>query len=54
MTTTLTPARSSTSRNAPSALQLIRQTVAAEPDATPAAKPATTTTPPVLPSTPTS
>jgi hypothetical protein len=58
MTTTLTPARSSTSRNAPSALQLIRQTVAAETDATPAttpaAQPATTTTPPVLPSTPTS
>jgi hypothetical protein len=61
MTTTLTPARSTTSRNAPSALQLIRQTVAAETDAipatsatTPAAKPATTTTPPVLPSTPTS
>jgi hypothetical protein len=52
MTTTLTPARSTTSRNAPSALQLIRQAVAAEPDATPAAKPATTTTPPVLPSTP--
>jgi hypothetical protein len=61
MTTTLTPARSTTSRNAPSALQLIRQTVAAETDAipaapatTPAANPATTTTPPVLPSTPTS
>jgi hypothetical protein len=58
MTTTLTPARSATSRNAPSALQLIRQTVAAETDATPAttpaAQPATTTTPPVLPSTPTS
>ena len=54
MTTTLTPARSTTSRNAPSALQLIRQVVAAETDATPAAKPATTTTPPVLLSTPTS
>jgi hypothetical protein len=61
MTNTLTPARSTTSRTAPSALQLIRQTVAAETDAipaasatTPAAKPATTTTPPVLPSTPTS
>jgi len=58
MTATLTPARSATSRNAPSALQLIRQTVAAETDATPAttpaAQPATTTTPPVLPSTPTS
>ena len=61
MTTTLTPARSTTSRNAPSALQLIRQVVAAETDATPAAsgttpaaQPATTTTPPVLPSTPTS
>jgi len=61
MTSTLTPARSTASRNAPSALQLIRQVVAAETDAipaasatTPAAKPATTTTPPVLPSTPTS
>ena len=61
MTTTLTPARSTTSRNAPSALQLIRQVVAAETDATsakpasaPAAQPATTTTPPVLLSTPTS
>jgi len=61
MTTTLTPVRSTTSRTAPSALQLIRQVVAAETDATPAtpasapaAKPATTTTPPVLPSTPTS
>ncbi|MEI6616554.1 MAG: Rad52/Rad22 family DNA repair protein [Cyanobium sp. ELA507] len=61
MTTTLTPARSATSRNAPSALQLIRQTVAAETDAipatsatTPAAQPATTTTPPVLTTTPTS
>ena len=64
MTTTLTPARSTTSRNAPSALQLIRQVVAAETDATPAAsgtttaarpeaKPATTTTPPVLTTTPT-
>jgi hypothetical protein len=56
MTTTLTSARSTTSRNAPSALQLIRQAVAAEPDATPAApaaQPATTTTPPVRPSTPT-
>jgi hypothetical protein len=60
-TTTLTPARSTASRNAPSALQLIRQVVAAETDAipaasatTPAAKPATTTTPPVLTSTPTS
>ncbi|WP_411875339.1 Rad52/Rad22 family DNA repair protein [Vulcanococcus limneticus] len=60
MTTTLTPARSSSSRNAPTALQLIRQAVAAETDATPAAsgttpaaKPATTTTPPVLPSNPT-
>jgi Rad52/22 family double-strand break repair protein len=54
MTTTLNPARSTTSRTAPSALQLIRQAVAAETDATPAAKPATTTTPPVLPSSPTS
>jgi hypothetical protein len=61
MTTTLTSARSTTSRTAPSALQLIRQTVAAETDATPAAPattpaapPATTTTPPVLPSSPTS
>jgi hypothetical protein len=61
MTTTLTPARSTTSRTAPSALQLIRQDVAAETNATPAAsgttpaaKPATTTTPPVLLSTPTS
>ena len=61
MTTTLTPARSTASRTAPSALQLIRQAVAAETDATPAtpasapaAKPATTTTPPVLTSTPTS
>jgi hypothetical protein len=57
MTTTLTPARSTASRNAPSALQLIRQAVAAETDAIPAASattPATTTTPPVLPSTPTS
>jgi hypothetical protein len=61
MTTTLTPARSTTSRTAPSALQLIRQAVAAETDATPAApattpaaQPATTTAPPVLPSTPTS
>jgi hypothetical protein len=61
MTTTLTPVRSTTSRTAPSALQLIRQAVAAETDAipatsasAPAAKPATTTTPPVLPSTPTS
>jgi len=61
MTTALTPARSTTSRNAPSALQLIRQTVASEPDATPAAsatttaaKPATTTTPPVPTTTPTS
>ena len=61
MTTTLTPVRSTTSRTASSALQLIRQTVAAETDATPAAsgtapaaKPAPTTTPPVLPSTPTS
>jgi hypothetical protein len=61
MTSTLTPARSTASRNAPSALQLIRQVVAAETDAipaasatTPAAKPATTTTPPVLTSTPTS
>jgi len=65
MTTTLTPARSATSRNAPSALQLIRQTVAAETDATPAtsattaaprpdSKPATATTAPVLPPTPTS
>ncbi|WP_411875355.1 Rad52/Rad22 family DNA repair protein [Vulcanococcus limneticus] len=61
MTTTLTPARSTTSRNAPTALQLIRQAVATETDVTPAtpasapaAKPATTTTPPVLPSTPTS
>ena len=65
MTTTLTPARSTTSRNAPSALQLIRQTVAAETDAIPATsattatprpdpKPATTTTPPVLTSTPSS
>jgi len=57
MTTTLTPARSATSRTASSALQLIRQAVAAETDATPAApaaQPATTTAPPVLPSTPTS
>jgi|GEM_PF-540163 len=61
MTATLTPARSTTSRTAPSALQLIRQAVAAETDATPAAPattpaapPARTTTPPVLPSTPTS
>jgi hypothetical protein len=61
MTTTLTPARPTTSRTAPSALQLIRQVVAAETDAmpatpasAPAAKPATTTTPPVLPSNPTS
>jgi hypothetical protein len=54
MTTTLTPARSTTSRNAPSALQLIRQVVAAETDATPATQPATTTTPPVLLSTPSS
>ena len=61
MTTTLTPVRSTTSRNAPSALQLIRQAVAAETDATPAesattpaAQPATTTMSPVLPSTPTS
>jgi hypothetical protein len=58
MTTTLTPARSTTSRNAPSALQLIRQVVAAETDATPAtpqgAQPATTTMPSVLPSIPTS
>jgi|LakMenEpi03Aug12_release.lakeMendotaPanAssembly.Ray.scaffolds.fasta_scaffold00252_27 hypothetical protein len=57
MTATLTPARSTTSRTAPSALQLIRQAVAAETDAIPAASattPATTTTPPVLPSTPTS
>jgi hypothetical protein len=61
MTTTITPARSATRRTAPSALQLIRQVVAAETDATPAtpasapaAKPATTTTPPVLSSTPTS
>jgi hypothetical protein len=61
MTTTLTPVRSTTSRNAPSALQLIRQAVAAETDAipatsatTPAAKPATTTTPPVLTSASTS
>jgi hypothetical protein len=65
MTTTLTPARSTTSRTAPSALQLIRQIVAAETDAIPATsattpaarpdpKPATTTTPPVLTSTPTS
>jgi hypothetical protein len=58
MTATLTPARSTTSRNAPTALQLIRQVVAAETDATPAtpqgAQPATTTMPPVLPSTPTS
>ena len=61
MTSTLTPAHSTASRNAPSALQLIRQVVAAETDAipaasatTPAAKPATTTTPPVLTSTPTS
>ena len=61
MTTTLTPARPTTSRTAPAALQLIRQVVAAETDAmpatpasAPAAKPATTTTPPVLPSTPTS
>jgi recombination DNA repair RAD52 pathway protein len=63
MTTTLTSARSTTSRTAPSALQLIRQAVAAETDATPAttatpasapaAKPATTTTPPVLNSNPT-
>ncbi|MCX5955424.1 MAG: RAD52 family DNA repair protein [Cyanobacteria bacterium] len=36
MTTTLTPVRSTTSRNAPSALQLIRQVVAAETDAIPA------------------
>ena len=55
MTTTLTPVRSTTSRNAPSALQLIRQAVATETDVTPAtpasapaAKQATTTTPPVL------
>ena len=61
MTTTLTAARSTASRNAPSALQLIRQAVAAETDAipatpasAPAAKPATMPTPPVLPSTPTS
>jgi hypothetical protein len=61
MTTTLTPARSATRRTAPSALQLIRQVVAAEtvatpatPASAPAAKPATTTTPPVLSSTPTS
>jgi hypothetical protein len=61
MTATLTPARSTASRNAPSALQLIRQVVAAETDAipaasatTPAAKPVTSTTPPVLTSTPTS
>jgi hypothetical protein len=61
MTSTLTPARSTASRNAPSALQLIRQVVAAETDATPAAsattpaaKPGTTTTPPVLTSIPTS
>ena len=58
MTATLTPARSTTSRNAPSALQLIRQVVAAETDATPAtpqgAQPATTTMPSVLPSIPTS
>ena len=61
MTTTLSAARSTASRNAPSALQLIRQAVATETDATPAtpasapaAQPATTTTPPVLPSTPTS
>jgi hypothetical protein len=61
MTSTLTPARSTASRTAPSALQLIRQAVAAETDATPAApaptpaaKPATTTTPSVLPSIPTS
>jgi hypothetical protein len=61
MTATLTPARSTTGRNAPTALQLIRQAVATEPDATPAAsgttpaaQPATTTTPPVLPSAPTS
>jgi hypothetical protein len=61
MTSTLTPARSTASRNAPSALQLIRQVVAAETDAipaasatTPAAKPVTSTTPPVLTSTPTS
>ena len=61
MTTTLTPVRSTTSRTAPSALQLIRQVVAAETDATPAesattpaAQPATTTMSPVLPSTPTS
>ena len=61
MTTTLTPARSATSRTASSALQLIRQAVAAETDATPAtpattpaAQPATTTTPPELTSTPTS
>jgi len=61
MTTTLSAARSTASRNAPSALQLIRQAVATETDATPgtpasapAAKPATTTTPPVLPSTPSS
>jgi hypothetical protein len=65
MTATLTSARSTTSRNAPSALQLIRQIVAAETDAIPATsattpaarpdpKPATTTTPPVLTSTPTS
>jgi hypothetical protein len=55
MTTTLTPARSTTSRTAPSALQLIRQAVATETDATPAtpqgAQPATTTMPSVLPST---
>jgi hypothetical protein len=61
MTTTLSPVRSTTSRNAPSALQLIRQAVAAENDATPAAaapapaaQPATTTTPPVLTSASTS
>ena len=62
MTTTLTAARSTTSRTAPSALQLIRQAVATETDVTPATsattaaprpdpKPATTTTPPVLTST---
>jgi len=54
MTTTLSPARSITSRNAPSALQHIRQSVAAETHAAPAAKPPTTTSPPVLASAPTS
>ena len=54
--TTLSPTHSITSRNAPSALQHIRQAVAAEIDAaasTSTAKPATVATPPVLNSAPT-